>query len=388
MKLSRRPLPLDLGTDEVVSRRIERLLEKRGDVERIALGGSPNVPLPAHVVEAAAAAAGREGYAPSAGEPELREAIAATLSPEGIATDPDSVLVTNGAMQALEISFRVLLEAGESVLIAQPGFFIGGQVRQAGGRLIGFPSPERDAFRPDWEAAEHAVDRGTRVLFLNTPVNPTGYVFRAEDIEAALELAERHDLTIVSDESYSRFVYGGLSHLSVASYPEARERTILIRSFSKDYAMAGWRLGYAVLPPRLVDAVIRSFEWSCLCVSRIVQATGLAALTGPGSWMEGFVRDGERRAGLVADGLNRIPGIRCTQPEGGLNALVGFDGDASALVSQLVFERNVPVHPGEAFGAPGYLRFQFGADEATLRAAIDRVEQTVETMQNQEPERS
>jgi len=373
---------LDIDEDDVISRSIERLLDTRGrgGVERVALGGSPRAPLPDHVIEAARGAAAREGYAPSTGEPELREAIAAQLESEGIDAKPERILVTNGAMQALDISFRALLLNGDGVLIPQPGFFIGGQVRQAGGRLVSLPSPETDRFRPDWGAADRVVDEGTRVLYVNTPVNPTGYVFRRSDVEAAIDLAERHDLAIVSDESYSRFVYGGLEHLSPASYAEARERTILIRSFSKDFAMPGWRLGYALLPSKSANSVMRAFEWACLCVNRTSQAAGLAALTGPKGWTNAFVREAEVRARWVSEALDTIPGIRCTAPEGGLNALLGFDGDTARLVSRLVLQQGVPVHPGEAFGAPAYFRIQFGADDATLRVAINRVRESVESM--------
>lgn len=366
-------------SDEVISRRVERLLEERA-VERIVLGGSPVVELPAHMVEAAHSRTAYHGYAPSLGEPQLREAIVEGLSNEGIPAPADRVLVTNGAMQALDICFRTLLAsrgAVLNVLMPYPGFFIQGLVERAGGELLGLPSPEGDGFRPDWEAARRLITPRTRVLFVNSPVNPTGYVFDADDLAEAASLAAEHDLWIVSDESYSHFVYGGRSHRSICAFPGAGERTILVRSFSKDYAMPGWRLGYMVMPPALAGALARAFEWSCLCVNRLAQAVGLAALSGPQDWIRRFVADAERRATLVSEGLNAIPGIRCRPPAGGLNILVGFAGETSELVERLVLDGGVPAHPGEAFGAPGYFRLQFGATDEALASAIERISSIV-----------
>lgn len=366
--------------DEVVSRGIERLLEASGAVERLVLSGSPTVDLPPHILEAAREAVAKGGYAPSMGEPELREAIAAQLRGEGIDADPEAVLITNGAMQALDLSFRTLLNHGGGVAIPQPGFFIGGLVDRAGGALHAFPSVAEKGFRPDWHAGTKAVGPSTRILFVNTPVNPTGYVFDEEDLARALDMAARNDLWIVSDESYSHFVYDGRTHRSVASLPGARERTILIRSFSKDYAMAGWRLGYMLLPPALIDAIARTFEWSSLCVSRVSQATGLAALTGPGDWISRFVEEAERRVAWVTEAINAIPGLRCPKPVGGLNILIGYDGDTDRLVGRLITEQGVAVHPGQAFGSPGWFRFQFGSSDDVLRQALGRVREAVETM--------
>ncbi len=359
--------------EEVVSRGIERRLATTAGVEPVRLSGSPVVPLPAHVVEAVLAPARSGGYAASNGEPELRAAIADTLRAEGVDARPEAVLVTNGAMQALDLSFRTLIEPGSAVLIPLPGFFIGGLVEREGGRLRGFPSPEEEGFRPDWDAVSDAVAHGARVLFLNTPVNPTGYVFGDEDLERALELAERHDLWVISDESYSHFVYDGFRHRTIAALPGALERTILIRSFSKDFAMPGWRLGYMLLPPALVEPITRTFEWSCLCVNRTVQAAGHAALTGPRDWIDEFVRDAARIGGSAANELDAIDGLRCVVPGGGLNLLVRCDTDADALATRLVVEHGVPVHPGGPFGAGEHFRMQFGAPDEAVREAIARV---------------
>jgi aspartate aminotransferase len=365
-----------VGRTEVVSRAIERLLEETHAGDRVGLGGSPAVALPAHMVEAAHAAAGDSAWAASTGEPALRSAIAERLSAEAAVYAAEQVVVTNGAMQALDLSFRTLLTQGDEVLCPEPRFFIDGLVERAGGTLVGFPSPEAAGFRPDWDAAHSRVTASTRLLFLNSPTNPTGYVYDNDDIDAAARLAHEHDLWIVSDESYAHFVYHGRRHRSVATHALAAHRTVVVRSFSKDYAMPGWRIGYLAAPDRLVSPLAETLEWSCLAVSRIGQQVALAALRGPHDWVDEAVGQAELYATAFARDINAIPGLRCREPDGGLNLLVQPERDATAFVRELVFEAGVPAHPGEAFGATGWFRVQFGGTDAARRAAVARLAAT------------
>jgi aspartate aminotransferase len=211
------------------------------------------------------------------------------------------------------------------------------------------------------------------VLFLNSPVNPTGYVYTEDDLERAWRLANDHDLWIISDESYSHFIYGGRKHRSILELDPARDRTILIRSFSKDYAMPGWRLGYASLPAALVDAAAAHLEWSCLSVNYTAQTLGIAAMTGPLDWIDSFVRDSERRAELVARTIDHVDGLRCVAPTGGLNVLVGYDGSIDAIVTHSITQLGFGIQPGAAFCAPGYFRFQFGGTDTAVRTGLDRL---------------
>jgi aspartate/methionine/tyrosine aminotransferase len=303
----------------------------------------------------------------------LREAIAERLTDERITSDSDQVLITNGAMQALDVCFRTLLRSGGEVLCAEPRFFIDGLVERAGGVLVGFPSAEDDGFRPDWGTAEQRVTPGTKVLFLNSPTNPTGYVYDSEDVAAATRLAAAHDLWIVSDESYSHFVYRGRRHESIGATQMASDRTIVVRSFSKDYAMPGWRIGYLSAPRRIVTELQETLEWSCLAVSRVGQHAALAALRGPRDWIDVFVNDGARQSAEFASMLDAIPGLRCAVPAGGLNVLVGVGSSADVFVRSLVLDAGVPAHGGEAFGAPGFFRLQCGATDGALEEAGRRV---------------
>ena len=362
-----------IGRTEVVSRAIERLLERSHADDRVVLSGSPAVALPAHMVDAARSAAQHSAWAPSTGEPALRSAIAERLAAEGAVYAADQIVVTNGAMQALDLCFRTLLTAGEAVLCPEPRFFIDGLVERASGVLVGFPSPEVAGFRPDWDVARARVKASTRVLFLNSPTNPTGYVYDDEDIDAAARLAHEHDLWIVSDESYAHFVYRGRRHRSVATHALAADRTVVVRSFSKDYAMPGWRVGYLAAPGALVPSLAEALEWSCLAVSRIGQEVALAALQEPHDWVDAAVGEAELHATAFARDINAIPRLRCREPHGGLNVLVQLDGDATAFVRDLVRQAGVPAHPGEAFAASGSFRLQFGGTDAARRAAIERL---------------
>lgn len=372
-----------LFTTAVVTRHIDRLLAESGHPDPIKLGGSPYAQLPAHILEAAWAPPPVSTYATSRGIPRLREVIADKLVSEGVTATASDILVTNGAMHAIEVCFGALLRPGDGVVMPQPGYFIDGLVRRAGATLQTFPSLESEDFRPDWDAAEHAVTADSQVLFLNSPVNPTGYVYTEHDLERAWRLANDHDLWIISDESYSHFIYGGRKHRSILELDPARERTILIRSFSKDYAMPGWRLGYAALPATLVDAAAAHLEWSCLCVNYTAQALGVAAMTGPQDWIDAFVRESEHRAELVARTIGQVDGLRCVAPKGGLNVLVGYGGSIEAIVLHAVTQLGFAIQPGAAFGAPGYFRFQFGGTDTAVSTGLDRLALAVGQLRDQ-----
>jgi aspartate/methionine/tyrosine aminotransferase len=362
-----------LDTSGVVTRHIDRLLAATTHPDPVKLGGSPYASLPLHMLEAARQLPARSSYVDSRGIRGLRDAIVLTLATEGLRASPDRTLVTNGAMHALEVCFATLVKPGDGVVRAEPGYFIDGLVRRVGGNLQSFPSPESDGFRPDWEAAERVITPSSRVLFLNSPVNPTGYMYTEADLERAWQIANDHDLWIISDESYSHFTFGKHEHRSILELDPGRRRTILVRSFSKDYAMPGWRLGYASLPDELAEPATAHLEWTCLCVSHIAQVVGEAALTGPRDWIETFVQESERLAEIVVPAVNRIDGLHCVAPQGGLNVLVAYDGDVLQLTSRAISQFGLALQPGATFGAQGYVRFQFGGAEQAVRTGLDRL---------------
>jgi aspartate/methionine/tyrosine aminotransferase len=359
--------------DEPVTREVEALLKRHHPGRRLRLAGSPYVDLPSHVVEAIAASASARGYTPSLGDPGLRQAIAASLQARGPKVKAARVLVTNGAMHALDLVFRAVLQPGDEVLMAKPGFFIGGLVRRAGARLVQFPSDPDDGFRPAWTEAAAMLSPRTKILYVNTPVNPTGYVYDDRDLAAAADLAWRAGLLLVSDESLSGFVYGGRRHKSPADPAGGDFPSVLVGSFSKDYALPGLRVGYAALPESLFPQVSALLEWSVLCVSRPAQAAALAALTGPRDWLDQMVTDAGARGSRLASALDAIPGLSCVAPQGGLNVFPEFDGDAERLARDIIVGFGVPVAPGAAFGVEGNFRIQFGGVAEDLDLAVARI---------------
>lgn len=363
--------------DEPITRRVEALLQEHRSGRRLRLAGSPYVNLPPHVTEAIAAAASVSGYTSPLGDLRLRQAIADSLRARGSNAGSGQVLVTNGAMHALDLVFRALLQPGDEVLMASPGFFIGGLARRAGARLVHFPSDAGDGFRPAWPEAGKMVSSRTKILYVNTPVNPTGYVYDGRDLAAAAELSQRAGLVLVSDESLSGFVYGGRSHRTPADPADEQITSVLVGSFSKDYAMPGMRVGYAVLPETLFPRVSALLEWSVLCVSRPAQAAALAALTGPRDWLEQMVADAEARGARLAGALNDIPRLSCVAPKGGLNVFPKFDGDAEGLAHDVITRFAVPVAPGSAFGGPGHFRLQFGGVPQDLDLAVTCIKTAV-----------
>ena len=364
----------------VISRRIDRLLGSTSHPEPVGLGGSPYASFPPHMLDVAHEVPPRSTYGDSRGSSALRVAIAARLAAEGLPVDPDRVLVTNGATHALDVCFRTLLGDGAGVVMPRPGYFIDGLVRRAGGVIQPFASVEENNWKPDWDDAERVVTSSSRLLFLNTPVNPTGYVYTDADLERAWQLATDHDLWIVSDESYSHFIYGEERHRSPLVLDPDGERTILVRSFSKDYAMPGWRLGYLTAAAGVAEQLAATLEWSCLCVNQTAQAIGIAAAGGPREWIDRFVGDGDRLGARAASAIAEIPGLRCVAPQGGLNILVGYSGDVERLVQHSVSDLGFAILPGAAFGAPGYFRFQFGGSADSVEIGLERLATAVEVL--------
>jgi aspartate aminotransferase len=324
--------------------------------DAVRLSGSPRVDLPEHVLAALRDAP--TGYTSAAGDPALRAAIA-----EHHEVAVERVVVTAGAMQALDLSFRLLCPAGE-LLMPRPGFFIDQLVTAS---IVGIPVD--DTGRPDWAAARTSVTADTRAIYANTPVNPTGYVFDSADVDAVHELIVAGDLWLIADEAHTNFVYRG-SHRTLLS-PALADRTVLIRSFSKDFAMAGWRAGYAIAPEGIAADLAANLERQTVATSALAQAAALAALTGPQDWVVAMAAAARDRGERLAAALDGIEGVACEPPAAGL-AVFARVGDSELFAAELL-RLGVPAIAGEAFGAPGFVRLQFGGDPDATAEAIERI---------------
>jgi aspartate/methionine/tyrosine aminotransferase len=333
----------------------------------LAVGGHPALDMPEHVVEAAAAAARRPAYAPTHGLAALREALAAELGSElGRSVDPETeLLVTLGGMQGLHLVVSVF---GAASVCHTPSFFFPQIVRRAGGRCL---------LAAGWEAYAAAVDSQTTLAIANTPVNPSGYVFRPADLEALAAALADSDCVLLSDEAYAGVVYDGHRHLSPASHPELAGRTIVLRSFSKTFGMAAWRVGYAYAPAALLEPLAQAFAWQSLALDGVAQAAALAALTGPRDWIErGVAELAEMRPRAVA-AANATGLLRVELPEAAAFLWAAVEGDEEAWSELLASQFALPALPGRHFAAATpHLRIPFGGRRAAregLLAALARL---------------
>jgi aspartate/methionine/tyrosine aminotransferase len=336
----------------------------------LAVGGHPSVDMPPHVVEAVTRAALHPAYAPTYGAPELRSAIAERIGAElSREVDPTrEVLVTLGGMQALHLAASTF---GARSVCHCPSFFFPQMVEVTGGSCIrtgGADGP------PDWEAWGAAIEPETTLAIVNAPVNPTGYVMQAHDLDAIAAALKDTDALLLSDEAYEGVLYDGREHVSPASHPELAERTLVLRSFSKTYAMAAWRIGYAVGSAAVIERLAKAFMWQSLAIDAVAQAAALAALTGPQEWIESAVAElGESRPLAVA-AANRSGVLRAEVPESAAFVWAAVEGDEGTWSEHLALEHGIPALPGRHFGAATpHLRIPFGGRPEAQAALHERL---------------
>jgi aspartate/methionine/tyrosine aminotransferase len=372
-----------LGTEtafEVLAR--ARALERQGrSIVHLEIG-EPDFDTPAHIREAAKRAldAGATHYGPSAGLPELREAIAEHIAKtRDIPVAADEVVVTPGAKPIMFFVIMALVNRGDEVVYPNPGFPIYESVINfVGGVPVPIPLLEETGFGFDLAELERRVSRRTKLIIVNSPENPTGGVLAPADVGRIAELARHYRVPVLSDEIYRRFLYEG-EFASIASLPGMKPQTVILDGFSKTYAMTGWRLGYGVMPPRLAEHVTRLVTNSASCTATFVQLAGLAALQGDDAPVQAMVEEFRRRRDLVVDGLNRIPGVRCARPRGAFYVFPNVKalGRPSKEVATLLLEEaGVAVLGGTAFGehGEGYLRLSYAASRETIQEALRRIE--------------
>ena len=346
--------------------------------------GEPDFDTPAHVVEAGCKAL-REGhthYTPTAGIPELREAIAGDVArSRGIEVGPEQVVVTPGGKPIMFFTILALVDEGDEVLLPNPAFPIyESMVNFVGGRPIFVPLRQEHGFRFDLDEFSAGLSERTKLVILNSPANPTGGVLTADDISGLADiLRERPDVYVLSDEIYSRLLYTD-EFASIASEdglgPDGR--TIILDGFSKTYAMTGWRLGYGVMPVTLADEVAKLQVNSNSCTSAATQYAGLAALEGPQDAVESMLAEFRTRRDLIVDGLNELPGVECITPQGAFYAFPRITETghlADKLADLLLDEAGVACLSGTAFGyqGEGHLRLSYANSHENIIRALERM---------------
>ncbi len=384
MKMSARMSRLGTETAFEVLAKAQALEARGRDIIHLEIG-EPDFETPENIRAAGIEALnkGLTNYCNAQGIIPLRAEIARMLErTRGVPVDPERVVVTTGAKPIMFYSILALLEAGDEAIYPDPGFPIYESVINfAGATAVPLPLREELGFRFDIDELRAKITPRTRLLILNSPHNPTGSVLSADDIRAVAEVIREHDITVLSDEIYEHIIYDA-APFSIASLPGMLERTILFSGFSKSYAMTGWRLGYAVLPPVLVEPVVRLIVNSVSCAPLFIQHAGIEALTGPQDSIPAMVAEFKKRRDLIVDGLNRIPGISCRRPEGAFYVFPNvkqLNIDCIELADILLNKAGVALLPGTHFGAcgDGYLRISYATSREKISRALLRIGQAI-----------
>jgi aspartate/methionine/tyrosine aminotransferase len=351
--------------------------------------GEPDFDTPANVREAAKRALddGATHYAPFPGIPALREAIAEDATArKGFDVTPDRVYVTVGGKGVMLYAILGLIDPGDEVIVPDPGYPIyESLVRFVGATPVPIPIRMERDFRLDVDELAALITPHTRLLVINSPANPTGGVLTRSDLVRIAELATDHDLTVLADEIYGRILYEGTEHVSIASLPGMADRTVVLDGFSKTFAMTGWRLGYAIVPPALVGTYGQLIINTISCAPTFAQVGAVEALRGPQGPVEAMVDEFRVRRDLVVDGLNAIPGIRCLRPSGAFYAFPEVTGtglSGAELAERLLLDAGVCVLAGTAFGAvgTGHVRISYANSRENLALALDRIRALVEPL--------
>lgn len=337
--------------------------------------GDPDFPTPTHICDAAreAMAQGFTHYIPGHGDADLIEAICQKLRADfGARYDPEGIVITVGGAEAIYLACAGFLSPGDEAIVFTPGYgFYAGAIQMVGARPVWVPLA--DDCRIDQDAVRRAITPRTRAIFFSNPGNPTGTAFSREEIHFLAGIAMEHDLLLCPDEVYRKFYYDGNEHVSMLSIPEIRDRTVFIDSFSKSYAMTGWRIGYLAATPELVAPLYAVHRTTVSCVNWPAQRAALAALTGPQDCVDDIVREYDRRRIAVIERLSGASGFSFIYPTSSFYILGRYSADlSSADMVEYLAERGVAVKGGAEFGpaCEGRIRLTYATGhEESLRGA-------------------
>ena len=380
LKLARRMGRLGTETAfEVLSK--AKALESQGKSIIHLEIGEPDFDTPANVVEAAVDAL-RKGwthYGPSAGLPELRQAIAEYISrTRGVEVSPDEVVVVPGGKPIMFFTMLALIDEGDEVIYPNPGFPIyESMINYVGGKAVPIQLREERGFAPDFNDLPALITGRTKLIILNSPQNPTGGVLSREDIEQVARIVGDRNIMVLSDEIYSRLQFEG-EPFSILSLPGMKERTILLDGFSKTYAMTGWRIGYGVMRADLAVYMTRLMTNSNSCTASFTQIAGIEALQGDQSSVDRMRTEFKRRSEFFVAGLNRIKGFSCILPKGAFYVFPNITKTgwkSKPLADALLEQIGVAALSGTAFGrfGEGYLRFSVANSLENLDKALARI---------------
>jgi len=370
-------------------REMFNIAQRLKDVIDLSLG-EPDFETPPHIIKAAIEAMkkGYTHYTPNKGLIEFREAVAKKLKLENhIDADPETeVIATVGSMGALSLAMLTIIDPGDEILIPSPGYAsYKSQVLMAGGKPIPYRLKEDDEFQPDVEEISEMITDRTKAILINSPSNPTGMVFSYDVIKEIADLAADENLVVISDEAYERIIYENAYHVSLASLPGMMHRTISIFTFSKTYAMTGWRIGYAVADKEIISEMTKLQEHLVAHPSSISQIAAIAALTGPDHYVKMMINEYAERRQIIIRGLSKISNIRFLKPLGAFYIFPNismFRMSSREFTMHLLEDAGVIVVPGTAFGrfGEGYIRISYSIPRERLKEALERIAESVERL--------
>ena len=368
--------------------RANALIAQGRDVINLGIG-QPDFRTPDFIVDAAIKALrdGHHGYTPATGIPALREAVAADLHKRfAVEVSPDNVMIMPGGKPTMFMAIMMFGEPGVDILYPDPGFPIyRSMIEFTGANPVPVPIREENGFAFSAEETLKLLTPRARLLIVNSPANPTGGVTPKAEVDKLVAGLERFpDIAVMSDEIYDHMVYDGEKHVCLLSYPQIRDRLILLNGWSKTYAMTGWRLGYAVWPGKLYDYARKLAVNLHSCVNASAQYAGLAALTGPQDEVARMVAEFDRRRKVVVEGLNKLPGVSCAIPKGAFYAFPNIKRTgwkAKALASSLLEDAGVAIIGGPDFGilGEGYVRLSYANSTENILKAIGRMGEFLST---------
>jgi len=382
---------LSTRIDSIKTSPIRKLIDMVDEIPNV-IGlhaGEPDFDTPAHIKEAAKKALdeGCTHYTHTAGLLELREAIAEKLRKENnVKADPETeITVTVGGFAALFSTLQTVINPGDEVIITEPSWpSYSGFIKLAGGVSVPLPLKAPD-YALDVNLLKEKITEHTKMMIVSNPNNPTGAVYSLQQLKAVASLAQKYDFLVLADEVYEKIVFDNTRHFSIASLAGMKEKTITINSFSKTYAMTGWRIGYVVANEQITAGIRRIHSFAVSCVSPAFQKAALTALTASQDCVHQMVREYRERRDVTVEALNNIPRLHCLKPKGTFYLFPDIQelGVPSAkFAEQMLKEAKVATIPGSAFGSSGegHLRMSIAVSEENLLEAVKRIKNFVKTL--------
>lgn len=381
--------PLSKAITEIQPSGIRRFFDAASTMSNvISLGvGEPDFDTPWHVREEGiySLEKGRTFYTGNSGLLELREEIGRYLDRRfGLSYSADEILVTVGGSEAIDIGFRTMLDPGDEVIIPEPCYVSYLPcVQLAGGVPVRLPLEEKDQFKLTKEKLLSAITDKTKILVLPFPNNPTGAILNREELQIIADIVKEHDLFVMSDEIYSELNYEG-GHVSIASIPGMRERTIVINGFSKSYAMTGWRLGYAAGPKEIMKQMLKIHQFVIMCAPTTSQYAAIEALRNGDEDVRRMRESYDERRRFLVNALNEM-GLPCFEPKGAFYVfpnISAYGMTSEEFARRLLEQERVAVVPGTAFGecGEGFLRISYAYSIDNLKKALDKIEKFIDTL--------